>query len=123
VIVPTAVGATDEPVAFREGKNGFVGKLAGDGLLRVPCTRLDSYIEQHSAPDIIKMDIEGAEWDVLHGSRELFRSKRPIVFLATHGEQVHGRCCSFLEENGYALDFLAGDEIIARPVGSSIHAG
>ena len=123
VIVPTAVGATDEPVAFREGKNGFVGKVAGDGLLRVPCTRLDSYLEQHSAPDINKMDIEGAAWDVLHGSRELFRSKRPIVFLATHGEQVHGRCCSFLEENGYALDFLAGDEIIARPVGSSIHAG
>ena len=56
VIVPTAVGRTDEPVAFREGK------VPGDGLLRVPCTRLDSYIEQQSAPDIIKMDIEGAEW-------------------------------------------------------------
>jgi FkbM family methyltransferase len=117
VIVPTAVGRTDEPVAFREGK------VPGDGLLRVPCTRLDSYIEQQSALDIIKMDIEGAEWWVLHGSRELFRSKRPIVFLATDGQQVHGRCCSFLEENCYALHFLAGDEFIARPVGSSIHAG
>jgi len=117
VIVPTAVGATDAPVAFEEGKNGFVGKVADDGLLRVPCTRLDSYIENHPAPELIKMDIEGAEWDVLQGARQLFAAKRPILFLATHGDQVHRRCCAFLEEYGYAIDLLAGDEIVARPDG------
>jgi FkbM family methyltransferase len=119
VIVPTAVGATDEPVSFEEGKDGFVGRVDGEGLLRVPCTRLDSYIGRHPAPDLVKMDIEGAEFDALQGARELLRTKRPTLFLATHGARVQRQCCALLEQNGYALEFLADDEIIARAGRSS----
>lgn len=50
--------------------------------LRVPVVTLDSYVQQHGigAVDFIKLDVEGAELEVLKGAAQLLqRRPRPVV--------------------------------------------
>ncbi len=69
------------------------------------------------APDVIKIDIEGGEAAALRGGRALLARPRPVVFVATHGEAVHGECLSLLASLGYTVATIgrARDELIARP--------
>jgi FkbM family methyltransferase len=114
-VVPAAAGSHDGVANFAEGKDAFVGRLDPAGSIAVRCVSLDDYAAAHSAPDLIKMDIEGGEVEALAGAREIFRSKRPLLFLATHGAAAHQSCSEFLSECDYQLSFLAEDEILAFP--------
>jgi hypothetical protein len=97
---------------------------AETGETEVDATTIDRLIEREliRTPDIVKIDVEGAEFRVLEGGARMFSWTKPIVFLATHGADAHNACCSRLPEWGYALQavetkqsFEETDEIIATP--------
>jgi FkbM family methyltransferase len=74
------------------------------------------------APNVIKCDIEGGEFEALLGARETLRKYRPVILLATHGDEVHSRCCQLLTQLGYSVKSLAEkdditttDELLAHP--------
>jgi hypothetical protein len=46
--------------------------------------------------------VEGAELDVLRGAEETIAA-RPVIFLSTHGAQIHAACLAWLRERGYKL--------------------
>jgi FkbM family methyltransferase len=108
---------------FLEEETRSMGHLQVEGGLRVRTTTLDSLIQAQKIdpPDYIKMDIEGAELLALRGANETFRRYRPILFLATHGREVHHQCCQLLESWGYDCRVLEGGppedrgEVIAEP--------
>jgi FkbM family methyltransferase len=90
-IYPYAVAERDASVVFDTltGSNGIVGttletgesqldSLAHKTLVR--SVRLDSIIASLQRLDVIKMDIEGAEYRALVGARELIETHRPIIF-------------------------------------------
>lgn len=54
------------------------GKSKED-LIRVPTSTLDDEVREFGAPEIIKMDIEGGEYDALRGARSLLQTDRPII--------------------------------------------
>ena len=55
-------------------------------------------------PDIIKMDIEGAEFEVLKDLEILLKSNRkPSIFLSTHSNEVHDACLSFIDSLEYNI--------------------
>jgi hypothetical protein len=73
-------------------------------------------------PDVVKIDVEGAEAEVLRGAAQLLRTARPRLLLATHGPDVHRACLDQLVGCGYALESLdstrgldTSDELLARP--------
>jgi hypothetical protein len=72
-------------------------------------------------PNCLKIDVEGAEMLVLSGARSLLATARPIVFLATHGPDLHQQCCGLLQSLGYHLEAIGGskreqlDEMLALP--------
>lgn len=74
-----------------------------------------------AAPDLVKMDIEGAEEQVLKDMKMLFTEKKPVLFVSTHGKQVHLNCVALLKEMGYKLkpldrpDLETSREILAYP--------
>lgn len=47
----------------------------------IKVTTLDSYSETHEAPDIIKIDVEGLEYQVLQWSKDLILEWQPILYV------------------------------------------
>ena len=114
-VVPKAVSSSDGTVQFEFTGESCLGRISADGLLRVPSTTLDSFCHNGKPmPQLLKIDVEGAEYDVLSGCVRVLLNAKPTIFLATHGETVHADCCRLLQELGYTLQFLMRDEIIAR---------
>ena len=93
-----------------------------DTALMVPSLNLDSLALP--APDLVKMDVEGAESAVLNGAQRTLREVRPVVFVALHSVQQREICGTLLRQSGYSIYDLDGvllkgaigvDEIYAQP--------
>lgn len=120
-VVPllAAIGARSGVAKFSRGENPATGKLSDDGSFDVRVIGIDEAISRSELPpaDFIKMDIEGAEFEALSGATGLLRSRRPTVFLATHGEGIAEQCRSLLISLGYDITCCNGkpDTFICRP--------
>ena len=53
----------------------------------IPCVRLDTYCMNHSPPDAIKMDIEGAEVAAIYGAWETIKKHFPKLFIELHPDK------------------------------------
>jgi FkbM family methyltransferase len=75
--------------------------------VKVKCYSIDRLLQMgYSAPGIMKIDIEGAEYDALIGATDTIKKYTPNIFLATHNCIVPGireKCVQYLEELGYVL--------------------
>ena len=123
-IVPAAAADRPGTAAFRTEETGYMGRLAPDGELSVPVLTLDDLAATHAVrPDVVKLDVEGGEAEVLHGAHRILTEDRPVVFLATHGQEPHARSCAALNDLDYRLIPLDAPtldearEILARPGG------
>lgn len=84
-------------------------------LTRVRTTTLDHLVGDCGwpAPSVVKIDVEGAEHEVLLGMRETLKRHRPVmIYEIDDTDQVHvdrkqGRCDRLLEGLGYRLARLA----------------
>lgn len=54
------------------------------------------------APDVVKVDVEGAELKVLRGMRETIARAFPSLILEVHSEQLERQCYKFLIDQGYS---------------------
>src|ERR1039457_122569 len=119
-VVEAAVADSDGTANFDAGPNLSMGHLAADGCIAVRTVCLDAMVQSGElpAPDYIKVDVEGAEVQVLHGASKVLSDRHPVIFLATHGEDLHQRCCEILKSLGYDVEPIPGpaldrtDEVI-----------
>ncbi|HEX8830645.1 MAG TPA: FkbM family methyltransferase [Longimicrobium sp.] len=115
-VFDAALTDVDGVVRFQPGESRAMGRIADEGL-PVRAMRLDGLVTSDTIPppDVVKIDVEGAEAAVLRGAREVLSTHAPTVFLATHGNAVHGECVKILREHGYEVRPLAGahDELLA----------
>ena len=90
-----------------------MGHLTDGGGLRVSTLRLDSVLDSGGwlQPDLVKLDVEGAESDVLEGARKLLAQGRTIWLIALHGEEQRQRVGCMLHEYGYRIFYLDGSEV------------
>ena len=94
-----------------------MAKLSPDGEKLVPSTTLDScvYGELHfRPPDIIKIDVEGAELEVLQGATRAISEFHPTIFLEIHGTQQHADCRDFLLAKDYSIEESYGQLTATR---------
>lgn len=92
--------------------------------VRVPVRALDDLIAGGAPPpDVMKIDVEGAELDVLRGCSRLLAKHRPIIVCELHG--TNAGVADLLEDAGYRLKCLDGpalvrdagpSHVLARPV-------
>jgi FkbM family methyltransferase len=114
-VIPQAVSDTNGIVQFESGKGSCLGKISTAGSIQVPTISLDSFVANGKPfPNVMKIDVEGAEYEVLTGAQTVISKARPVIFLATHGEEIHTKCCNLLRDFGYRLQLLAPDEVVAR---------
>jgi len=84
-----------------------MGRLTPDGELEVPTVTLDSCVygeKKLRPPDVIKIDVEGAEFLVLRGASQTLTEHHPRLFIEIHGTGVHRDCHEFLVAKGYQLE-------------------
>ncbi|MDZ4750243.1 MAG: hypothetical protein SGI87_01420, partial [Flavobacteriales bacterium] len=46
------------------------------------------------------------EYMVLQGAMQTLKIHKPLIFLATHGHEVHAQCLHFLRDIGYNIKSL-----------------
>lgn len=97
--------------------------LSPTGEILVKTVALDTLVArgQIRPPGFMKIDIEGAELECLHGSAATIEQHRPAILLATHGSDAHRECLTLLQEWKYDVESVdrrpleSTDEILARP--------
>lgn len=78
---------------------------------------LDSFCAERGIfPDIIKIDVEGAEFEVLNGAHEVMKTSKPIIYFSLHPgnlellgrnpEEIH----EILGRVGYKMSHIEGTE-------------
>ncbi len=65
-------------------KWGKVQEGSEGKAIRVPQRTLDECAAKLEPPDLIKVDVEGAELEVLEGARELIAGRRPAMIIEFH---------------------------------------
>jgi FkbM family methyltransferase len=100
----------DDGIVFRRGgacrsqggveADGYRPVLGRGEAIKVPSVTLDDFIRSGGRlPQLVKIDVEGGEYEVLRGGHELFSGPRPLVIAEIHQpralEQITGWLCSF----------------------------
>lgn len=119
-IVSAACSDAVSLATFSLGQNYAMGYLENSHgertatqkeLLLVPAVTVDAIVQQLGiSPDVIKVDVEGAELLVLTGAQTTLRKTKPRIFLSTHSEALRYACLEYLKELGYTFEVLSHDK-------------
>jgi FkbM family methyltransferase len=88
---------------------GFQQASDVSGRLEVQVSTIDSQLGHLSAPDLVKMDIEGAEVAALRGASTLLSEHRPILICEFHG--TNRAVAELLESHGYELRTVEAPDV------------
>lgn len=88
-VVPSAVADVVGFASFEcdgvSGSNAIVSRASGARLITVATTSIDAFCAGRGVrPDVIKIDVEGAELDVLRGARQTLAVSSVEVFMELH---------------------------------------
>ncbi|MGH7930272.1 MAG: FkbM family methyltransferase [Candidatus Binatia bacterium] len=128
ILVQAPLSARRELASFHAGASSSMGALSEvETPLRMLTVTIDELIASYGVPqpDVVKMDVEGAESDVLRGAKQLLAGRNAVWFISLHGEAQRRACTTLFTDAGYHLSSLVGngntswtdaaDEIIAMP--------
>ncbi len=79
-----------------------VGARPGPGVVTLDAELLPRIAQVRSAPWMVKIDVEGAELDVLTGAAGIFELIHPHVIVETHSAGLEDACGEALLEAGYS---------------------
>jgi FkbM family methyltransferase len=100
-----ACGSFDGQVNFAEGETNLEGKVTPDNTgLSVKIRTLDSIIsELNVEPALLKIDVEGAERDVLDGFRQNINLLNPVMVIELHSPKQDKLVAEFLLNHNFEV--------------------
>lgn len=120
-VLPFAVAGENGILSFSTGPDNAMGSIdrsGGSADVLVPAVTLDDISSRLGLiPDVIKIDVEGAEMEVLEGGRRTIGDRGPTIFLSTHSTELRSECLDLLQDLRYETrPLVEGDahEFIAR---------
>jgi FkbM family methyltransferase len=116
-VIEAALSNAAGTARFDNPTGSGTGRLSPEGAVEVQTITLDELSSQLPAPDVLKIDCEGAESLVLAGGERMIRSARPSIFLSTHSDQLRTDCFRLLERWRYSFSMLRGDDSLHVPNG------
>jgi len=116
------IGMSVSPTDNGSGDWSISRQLQGDSI-QVQTISLDQFSEaNHILPDFIKIDVEGAEYDVLMGGRETIARSQPIMLIELHhfdADISANRVPDLLSKWNYRIQWLERwpqtSQILAQP--------
>lgn len=121
IVVQAAMGREAGVTGFRTADSNSMGSLSYDErTYLVPVLTADGFLGRspESRPDLVKIDVEGAESDVFAGAGRMLESTGTAILLALHGEQQERLCCEALSSLGFSIFYLDGTVASDRPLRS-----
>ena len=97
-------------------ESSFQASDTSDNRLRVRVRSIDTMVfnGEIESPELIKLDVEGAEMMVLEGAKKTLQMHHPEIFAEIHSTDLLEQCTSFLTTHGYLIEDLDEDPIVAR---------
>ncbi len=115
-LVSYAVSDCEGQEQFLVHQSHAMGKLAGSGTrdtiygheIDVQSMRLDDFVfrDQHPAPDVLKLDIEGGGVKAIPGMRRVLEQHRPTLMLELHGDEEKQVVWDTLQPLGYRFHWM-----------------
>jgi FkbM family methyltransferase len=97
-----------------QGAIATVPPVGNDNTIEVEAIALNDFARTHPAPTLIKIDVEGAEADVLRGSEEIFARSKPVLICEVHHGQAAEDVTRWLNERGYTFEWLEASSQFPR---------
>lgn len=89
------------PALHIEVIEAYVGAKNGDGFITIDRAARDFFI-----PNLIKLDIEGAEDSALEGASETLANHHPGLIIEVHGADKEANCIALLHSHGYEVQVI-----------------
>lgn len=129
IIVPAAVWRKPGRVRFRQDgvdSSRSTGYVIGDGDAgpggeETLAVSLDDFMASHPPPDIVKMDIEGAEIEALMGGESMVDTAKPVLVCEVHHQRAAEFLEQFLTSRGYRLEWIDGEQAFPRHLIATVH--
>jgi FkbM family methyltransferase len=104
--------SANEGIAFRRGTTAkSQGGVEADGsrpvlatgeIITVPAITLDDFVATVGPPpQLIKIDVEGGEYEVLRGGAKLFVTQKPLIIAEVHHQQAAEQIGAWLDAYQY----------------------
>ena len=118
LVIDAAVADRDGEITLKRSRfntgDHRIDARPGTRGLRVPMVSLDEWLSEHNVePDVIKMDVQGAEPMVLAGMRSLLDGDRPLHLLLEFAPSMLRACgtdprdlLQRLEQAGFAMQII-----------------
>jgi FkbM family methyltransferase len=112
-VMEVAVSARAGSARFTDAPGSLGAHLSNEGEQTVPTVTLDDLVERWGGPPpaCIKLNIEGAELSALRGGQATLARARPVLFVATHGDDTHHACIDLLAGHGYRVEALGAAQM------------
>lgn len=114
-ILPVAVSQDEDQLLFTlnyassglgvtQASHFYSSKLGHEVFVR--SMSLDALVSRHHLlpPNLIKIDVEGAEFSVVKGMTQVLSLQRPLLFVEIHGIHSARQTLPLLEHYGYAFE-------------------
>jgi FkbM family methyltransferase len=115
-VVPCAVSRLKGIMRFErasESSSRNKGALTTGGVtasngnsIEVEAISLDDFVAADSQPTLIKVDVEGAEADVLRGSEKIFALAKPILICEVHNHESEENVTQWLLQQNYSFEWI-----------------
>ena len=113
-LVEAAVCEQNGMSCFKESGDSYTGHLFSKDGIAVKTVCIDDLLSKGEipSPDLLKIDVEGAELSVLSGAKLMTANYHPTIFLSTHASDLHQQCCKYLKSMGYKLRAISEKDTI-----------
>ena len=108
-VLPYALSGADGETSFgweRDQRASSISSHLGGAGWRVPVRHVDGLIAagEAPAPTFLKIDVEGAELELLHGAARLLTDEpNLLIILSTHTAKLHETCSALLRAAGFVI--------------------
>jgi len=111
--VQAAVADFNGTSRFDLGPSSSMGRMSPGGATTVTVVSLDQWVADNRTPmpEVLKIDVEGAEASVLDGAEDILRKARPALFIALHGPDARRDCLARLARRGYRVEPLGAESL------------
>jgi len=119
IIIPSACSDAESITAFLQSPVTSMGRIENSEIAGIPdvnmtvvsTVTLDAVADKLQVkPNVLKIDVEGAELAVLRGAERIISSFKPAIFLSVHSQELRTDCLKYLLNFGYEFEPLEEDE-------------